>query len=274
MEDSDSIQMFKDFPESCSELTDEKRHEKRIKLEERIFTMLKTKYLDMFKNFWESYSIPRTSEKCIVIVERRIHPNLEFIIYNAAYFARGWSMAIVCSDTNIDYIREIVKGKDVHLLEQFKGDPDPKTGKDEYNALLQNASFYMSLPSENLLMMEMDTYLRMPIPDKLLQYDYIAAPYGWDTSMQGGGLSFRKKSAMINVCMNFKEKIYPQDIFAYKGIKALNYSIPPFEEAVEYFTESCLYEDPIGFHQWWTYFSLDEQEDDYFFRQYVTLCTF
>jgi hypothetical protein len=195
-------------------------------------------------------------------VERRIHPNLEFILYNAAYFARGWSIAIVCSDLNIEYIKEILAHNlgAVHLIQTFQGNPPPEVGKNEYNYLLQSSEFYEALPSENLLMMEMDAYLRKPIPDTIFGYDYVAAPYAWDESMSGGGLSFRKRSKMLEICSRYNIFEPGQDIYACKGMKAIGASVPSFEESMEYFCELCLYEDPIGLHQWWTFFFPNQTE--------------
>jgi hypothetical protein len=266
----DSLEIFSDFKVLES---NEMRHQKRIILEEHIFTILKAKYLKPLQIFWDSYKVPRVSDKCIVIIERRVHPNMEFILKNAAYFARGWSIAVVCSDINIEYIRGILKdnAEAVHLIQMFEGNPDPATGKNEYNYLLQDSQFYTSLPSENLLLMEMDTYLRKPIPDTLLKYDYVASPYSWDEGISGGGLSFRKRSTMIDICSNYQCHVAAQDIYACSGIKALGYSRPPFEEEIQYFSESCLYEDPVGFHQWWTFFEIIEQKDDTIYRNYMTL---
>jgi len=275
MEDfiEDSIEIFRDFPKRLDETTEEHRHQKRLILEKRIFTILKRKYLEPLSKFWDSYEVPKVSDRCIVIVERRIHPNLEFILKNAAYFARGWSIAIVCSDINIEYIRQILKHNEdsVHLIQMFEGNPDPAEGKNEYNYLLQSSEFYLALPSENLLLMEMDTYLRKPVPEEILKYDYVASPYRWNDNISGGGLSFRKRNVMLSICQNYLQLSPAQDIYACNGIKALGYSRPPFEKEIQYFCESCLYKDPVGFHQWWTFFVISKEEDNYFYKQCMTL---
>jgi hypothetical protein len=267
------MEIFNDFPKKIYEMTADELHQKRLVMEERIFDLLKGKYLSHLKSWWLSYRVPKISDKSIVIVERRIHPNLEFILYNAAYYARDWAITIVCSDINIEYIRSLLGPNidSVKLIQMFEGNPSPAIGKNEYNYLLQSSGFYEAMPSENLLMMEMDTYLRKMVPSEILNYDYVAAPYGWDTSSSGGGLSFRKRSAMLTLCSNYPNLYHAQDIYALKGMQSLGYMIPPYKEGVKYFCESCLYEDPVGFHQWWTFFSITEQEDDYFFTQYMTL---
>lgn len=255
-------------------LSKEERHRKRLELEPYIFDILKEKYFLTFKNFWNSYTVPMNSTKAIVLVERRIHPNLEFILYNAAYFARGWSIVIVCSSVNKEYIRSLLGNSidTVCLLEMFQGDKEPDIAKVEYNMLLQSKQFYEALPCEHILLMEMDTYLRNHIPDSLLHYDYVASPYSWDESLSGGGLSLRKRSSMMAICDTDLPIEDGQDIYACNGIKALGLTMPPFEQGITYFAESCHYEDPIGVHQWWTFWNPDDSEDSkLIFQEYTKL---
>ena len=257
-----------------SELTNDERHTKRLELEPIIFNILTEKYLDILKHFWNSYIVPKDSNKAVVIIERRIHPNLEFILYNAAYFARGWSIVIVCSNINKEYIQSLLNHnlENVHVLEMFKDNPSPEIGKREYNILLQSTHFYEALPSEHILLMEMDTYLRNHIPLNLLQFDYVASPYAWDETVSGGGLSLRKKSTMIHICNTCPQLDLIQDVYACNGIKALGYTMPSFEEGITYFAESCHYEDPIGLHQWWTFWNPDNSDDsNLIFKEYTTL---
>ena len=265
--------VFEGYTKIAGTMSDEEKHEKRMVLEPRVFDLLKGKYMDTLKEFWSTYTVPFSAENRVVIVERRNHPNLEFILYNAAYFARGWGITIVCSDLNIEYLKALLGPiHAVHLIPMFEGNPEPSIGKIEYNMLLQSKEFYEALPSEGLLLMEMDTYLRKPIDPKILTYDYVACPYGWDESMSGGGLSFRKRSAMLSICESYDQLEQAQDIFACRGMKTLGYTMPSFEEGVEYFSESTLYEDPVGLHQWWTFFGPDSSDcDDAFFTSLVTL---
>jgi hypothetical protein len=270
------IHMFDDYPEKPGNMTEEKKHEKRIVLESRIYSALKQRYMEPLRDFWSNYTVPSASDtnRSIVIIERRIHPNLEFILYNAAYFARGWGITIICSDSNSDYIKGLldpVKHAAVNIILAFQGNPEPSVGKNEYNYLLQTLEFYEGLPCEHLLFMEMDTYLRKPLPESILAYDYLASPYAWDESMQGGGLSYRKKSAMIRVCSEYLELRSAQDIFADRGMKALGLCLAPFYAASKLFCESYLYYDPVGFHQWWTFFHLGPDDAEDVCNKYMTL---
>lgn len=269
----DTLHIFDEFPESNNEITVERRHEKRMRLEPLIFDILKRRYQESLDLFYTYYEFPQNKDKCVVLVERRIHPNLYFLLRNIAYFARGWSLCIVCSDTNLEYCKECAGSlvSTITFLPLFKGNPSPEQGKMEYNLLLQDPELYQRFSAENLLFMETDSYLRRKIPDDILNYEYVAAPYEWDSNLAGGGLSFRKKSAMIDICRRKKEKLPGQDIYICEGVHEFGYTMPEFMEGVTYISESCLYEDPFGVHQWWTFFSFDIEDAEFIFKCLITL---
>ena len=75
-------------------------HTKRLRLEPLIFDILKIKYYTLFDTFWKENTIIRKTDRSIIIVERRIHENLAFILRNVFYYARDWAITIFCSDIN------------------------------------------------------------------------------------------------------------------------------------------------------------------------------
>jgi hypothetical protein len=266
--------MFSEFAMTAGDMTDELRHQKRMRMEPLIFDVLKKKYSAALDTFWETYTPPVQSDRCVLIVERRIHENLEFVLKNAAYFCRGWSLCFVCSDLNLDYCRAIA-GKhadNIHYIVAYRGNPDRDTGRREHTLLLKNADFYAGMPWKHLIFSQEDAYFRRPVPERLVEcYDFAASPAFWDTSMMVGGISYRNRDAMVRVCREFQEDIFWEDCFFDKGTKALGLRRPAFQEALDYFGESCFSEDPIAVHQWWTYFYLDMEDADYFFRNLLRL---
>jgi hypothetical protein len=259
----ETIHIFDEFSQAVDELTTEQRHLKRMCLDTLLYDILKQKYSEKLKGFWDQYKVPRTSDSTLVFIERRIHPNLAFLLYNAAYFARGWNIVVICSDINYEYCKKICghNASSVDIRPWFKGNPTPEVGKQEYNNIQKETTLYESLPGEYLLFLEVDCYVRKPIPEEWKKYDLVAAPYEWDTETVGGGFSYRKKSSMIEITKHYKDDVWAADAYIMNGIKTLGMKIPPFELGITYISESCIYEDPIGVHQWWTFFFPNQMED-------------
>ena len=270
----ETIHIFDEYSQSPGDLSPEQRHKKRMNLEVLIFDILKKRYGGIFHDFWKRYNVPTDSNKSVVIVERRIHPNLAFLLYNAAYFCRGWNITIICSDINYEYCRTICENnlKNITIYPYFKGNPSPDIAKKEYNDLMCDVDFYHSFQTEFLLFMETDSYLRRPIPEEVLHYDYVAAPYVWDRTMAGGGLSFRKRSSMIKICDTLKQKLSDQDIYISKGIQHLRLSMPNYEKSIYLITESVFAKESFGVHQWWTFFfPKDIPKAEEIFHEMMTL---
>ena len=244
----ETIHIFDEFP---GENTLENIHEKRMKLEPLIYDILKRKYFRLFEEYWRNNTIKKDSNESIVIVERRIHPNLAFLLRNMFYYARDWSITIICSDNNYNYIKTIcTNNKDnVNILALFNGNPSREVAINEYNSLLKDYTFYEKLIYEHLFFVQTDTYLRKPIDESMFNYDYVAAPWSWDETSAGGGMSYRKRSAMIDICKNFKGDYNMEDGFINNGIKVLGYKMPEFMDGIQYVVESCYYDDPMGVHQ-------------------------
>ena len=268
----ESLHIFDEYPNSPLYLNDEDRHLKRAKLEPLIFDILKSKYGKILQEKYKGYEPPPVGKEkgLVIIVERRIHENLQFVLHNAATAAPGWRIIIICSNINKKYCELIAESKAI-VIDVFKGSPGRDTARSEYNKLLKNPEFYRKLPSENLLFLQTDSYLRKYIPDFFINYDYIGAPFTWDNNNMGGGLTFRKRSAMIDICKNFHENIDTEDLFISKGIQKLNYKMPSYFEAIPYFSESAIFEEPIGVHQWWTFFYPGIDEAELFFKKLLTL---
>lgn len=269
---TETLHIFDEFP--SEELTKEERHLKRMRVEPLLFDILKEKYGKQLRENWKKNPPPRDSEKCILIIERRIHENLEFVFHNAVQYGKGWSICFVCSDMNFEYCRAISQNHpNIYFIPIFQGSPSYSEARNEYNTLLMSPAFYEALPWKMLCIMQTDSYLRKQIPDSVLDYDYIASPALWDEKNLVGGLSFRKKEAMIKITKEFKREIPSEDLFISEGCTELGLKKPSFEEAMFYSAESCLYEDPMGVHQWWTFFSVGLEDAELIFHSLLTLDT-
>lgn len=269
----ETIHIFDEYSHSPEELTAELRHKKRMALEPLIYGILQRKYGAFLKRFWDSHTIPSTTNKRIVIVERRIHPNLAFVLYNCAYYGSDWGITLLCSDSNLEYCKSIVGDKPtVTVTPIFTGVGSQEQGKQEYNQLLQTADFYRSFSEDTLCFVETDCYFRRKIPEWVLTYDLVACPYTWDEEVAGGGLSFRNRQAMIEICETFPIKLEAQDVYLWNGARELGMNLPQFQTAADQLTESVFSLNPFGTHQWWTFFFPKQLPDaERYFRELLTL---
>jgi hypothetical protein len=244
-------------------------HEKRLKLDQFIFDSLKSLYGNHFKEFWNKVVIPKKSEKALVVVERTCNINLEFILHNASYYARGYTIHIFCSEANLPFIQHICRSQpNIYIHTIFRNIGTPEEGKLEYNALLKTKDFWNTFEEEHIITLETDCYLVTYIPDSIYEYDYVASQWGWlPNEPGGGGLSYRKCSVMKEICnMNNIDINCMQDIFASDGVKKLN-----LKYSHSYFTESTFLNDYIGTHQWWTFLPVDDPECKDIIKYYLLL---
>jgi hypothetical protein len=229
----------------------------RTKLDAPIFQLLNQHYGSIFNTFWnETNTIPSESKKGIVFVERREHPNLEFCLKNGAYYARGFSIHIVCSKANLEFIKRICGSQleNIHLHVEWDDYGTPEQGKREYNELLKTRRFWEYFSEEYILTMETDSYLLKPIPASIVQYDYVASKWPWlPKEPGGGGLSWRKISMMLDICDRSPSNPLMQDSFVSDGVKLLGYTYPTIQTNMNYFTEAFSSPNAIGTHQWWTF---------------------
>jgi len=245
-------------------------HQKRLALDPFIFESLKLLYSSQLREHWNNVPIPYVSDKAIVIVERRCHGNLEFILHNLAYFARDYTIHIFCSEANIFFIKTICgpQFKNIHIHIIFKNIGAPEEGKTEYNKLLKTSNFWNFLKEEHILTVETDCYLLQNIPESIYDYDYVASSWAWYPSEPGGGgLSYRKRSMMLKICELDNPLLHNstmQDSFSSTGIKLLG-----GKYSHNFFTESAFIENPIGTHQWWTFYRTDYTKD--IIKDYLTL---
>ncbi len=231
-------------------------HKCRTVLEKHVYGHLNREYGKLFDTFWNSTPPPKQSNKTILIVERRCHENLWFILRNAHYYCPEYSITIHCSNENLDYcIKQMQPHQDLCTFKVvFDNDCEPSKGIYEYNEYMKKLSTWESIDADFILTMEMDTYLINKIPQSAYDFDYVASSYEWSPYFAGGGgLSLRTKQLMLEVCKNIDTAMYQmQDMYVSNGCLELGYTWANCYE-------SCFLENSIkpvyicGFHQWWTF---------------------
>jgi hypothetical protein len=292
------VDSFLQIAKECKSNTQRPYHHQiRSKLEEPIFSILRERYGKQLKEFWETATFPKVTEtpNTVLMVERRIHPNMEFCLQNFMYFTRkqNFSLTIVCCKENEGQIRDIL-GKHIETTDlrvMWEDNPTDMVGKEqnnnepsrwgqaitEYNKLFQNPEFWSSFPAETILSVQTDCYLRKPLPDILWEIDYAASPWAWKPWVVGGsGLTFRKKEAVVDMCKRvfLKGKLVAEDEFFAHMCLVTKKKVLPLEIAETIFSESRFVDDPVGVHQWWTYlFQSDLDSEKEFIEKHCTIYT-
>jgi hypothetical protein len=250
-------------------------HKFHTHYEQPIFNSLRERYLDTLKNWYKTYELPDyyAFKNSIVIYETRKHPNLEFLIYNLTYFARNWGLIIYCSAENYYFIQDILKhNKYKAQLNIVREDEGGKEVRDEYNKFLKSKDFWNSLLCKNVLLCEMDAYLRSPLPENVANFDYVCCKWPWHPNLAGGGgISIRNVNSMKNICEKFPtltDELFAQDNWVAEGANRLNLSYNN-----TYLVESTHnIINPLGFHNWWTFINYNNLQNFYYiYDNYLTL---
>jgi hypothetical protein len=214
------------------------------------------KYISLYGEKLKDYTpkIYENTDYQAVIVEPREHKDLETVIKMVMYFLNEsasdikWGLSIFHGEKNKKMVKKITKkwnNLDLHNLwiEDLPGL--------EYNQLLKGSKFWKSIDSENILIFQTDSTLLKFGIDKFISYIYIGAP--WIRFREGkivgnGGLSFRKKSKMIEISETYvNDEITMEDIYFCKYLK--DEDLPDIGIAKQFSVEDVEYDDPLGVHQ-------------------------
>ena len=238
------------------------------------------------KTFIKSYDT--TSDYYAVIVEPRSdHILLEAVCRNIMYFLpSNWNLIVYSYDENI--MRERLKFMEFMFYKTDK----PSFTPEEYSNLLMSADFWNSIPGNNVLIFQTDSYITRPFRysyiQEFKQYPFIGAVYRYVDNgsnidllsidrernfSMNGGFSFRNKKAMLD-CINKLTKediinyrklnnlsiIYPnvnyEDVYFDNALYLLKYNLPSYQECCKF----CLQE---------IYFLLDSHAVHGIYRPYV-----
>jgi hypothetical protein len=196
-----------------------------------------------------------------VIVEPREHKYLVPIVLNfIENLPQDTKIQIFHGTHNLNFLikhleKEIKSGK-IILTNLGKKNIEVKN----YSYLLTSVNFWEKVQGENILIFQTDTCLCKSGIHKLkelYQYDYVGAPWkknfnkkSDNTRIGGnGGLSFRKKSKMLEICRAHKPTYRNEDIF----FSSKKLKFPKKKDTTRYFTETLPSDNPIGVHKAWQY---------------------
>jgi hypothetical protein len=213
-------------------------------------------YIQKYGNKLRQYvpKIYENTDYTAVIVEPREHKDLETVIKTVMYFLNEsdskikWGLTIIHGESNKKFVKKIVdKWNGVELQNLWVNNLTPI----QYNRMLIGSQFWKQLKSENILLFQTDSTLVKFGIDQFISYIYIGAP--WIKFREGkivgnGGLSFRKKSKMIEISETYvNNDITMEDIYFCKYLKEED--LPDIGIAKQFSVEDVEYDDPLGLHQ-------------------------
>lgn len=214
-----------------------------------------------------------SKDRVAVIVEPRRHELLFQVIRNVMYNAgNNWNLHVFTTEENIEWIRDGFKGCSFRITLLNKNN----ITRDEYSMILMSDTFWNTIPEENVLIFQTDCVLFRKglldiwIDDHDHGFDYVGANYynpNHVTASIGGiqgGLSLRKKSAMLDCIKNVSlhdvhayrsrnrlEPIYNfihEDVFFTHACSILNKRVPSIEKRREFSIEADYYPAALGHH--------------------------
>jgi len=189
-----------------------------------------------------------------VIVETRPLPNLKEIIENHLKFLPEDTKLYVFGS---DYVNLLLSQADFKMKFIYVAD---RMNIEEYNKLLTSVDFWNKIEEENILIFQHDSEILRSWDSSFEDFEYLGAPWKFQEHGGNGGLSFRKKSAMLKVLYN--KKYLPQfhgneDVFFSNNLY-LTKSIYNKRKCKEFSCESIFQLGTFGIHAIDKYLSVSE----------------
>jgi hypothetical protein len=218
------------------------------------------------KNIFNKFS--KDSDYVAIIIEPRCHIHFESVLKNfASKLDNKWSLIIFHGNLNKKFIENIIGNNNNIKLVNLNVD---NLTIYEYSDILLDINFWNNINSENILVFQTDCLLRKNI-DNFLKYDYIGAPWKkknkcikiTNSLVGNGGLSFRKKSAILKILklVDYKFKSnssISEDIFYSMWMKKFNMNLPSSDKAELFSSEHICNYECAGLHK--TYHYLTKKE--------------
>jgi len=200
------------------------------------------------------YSPNFSGENSAIIVETRKKDNLDWVADSVKYYT-NWPIIFFCSTYNYNSISDVEK---VIIPRNI-----------DYSGILKDKRFWESIPFENILVFQHDSFMINHGIEDFLGYDYIGAPWYWayggykDKRYKdlkvfknggNGGFSLRKNSKMIEIIENKKFDYQYEDMFFSSHLT----KDIPLEKKKRFAVESIFYDKPLGLHNPVKYLSSKE----------------
>ena len=198
----------------------------------------------------------------MVIVEPRAHRDLRRVIANFdAIMPLSYTLYLFHGRSHTQHAEQAVQGlrRPCALIALHTDNLNAA----QYNALLTSAAFWHQVKAEHILVFQTDAALcaKSPfVPDDFLAFDYVGCPYdahtvGPDTHWGAhafygvGGLSFRKRSAMLSCISRGIPPGTPEDVAFSDCISRSGGPLPDAATLNKLCTQESHHQPSFGAHQ-------------------------
>lgn len=231
------------------------------------------------------FKYDRENDRVAVIVEPRRHAMLcKVIRVFMSILGLGWNLHVFTAQENTEWLKERLPGC------SFRATPLNRNSitTQEYSDLLMREDFWGVIPEENILVFQTDSILFKPGIDQWVDspehgFDYVGANYYSPDHMAPkiggiqGGLSLRKKSAMIECIQKVTKNIInyyrstmglkdiddiAEDVFFTHACEILHKRVPSVEQRRLFSIEADYHPDTLGHHGLKCRYLTEEQQKE------------
>jgi len=232
-----------------------------------IYLYLSYKYYRQVEGF-ESEPEPKPQPQpgnAMLIVEPRAHKLLEPVIKNFdEEMDSSWDLYVGHGKSHGEFVKKITDKITKRKVFLINLETDNLTAN-EYNTLFKDKKIWNKINAENILVFQTDTILCNKSLKKInnfLHFDYIGCPFDdksigninldyWKGSFYGiGGLSFRKKSFMID-CINKNpdNNAIAEDVLFSKCVDSISKIKPTADDLNIFCTQYEYHKNSFGTHK-------------------------
>jgi hypothetical protein len=216
-----------------------------------------------------SNSLPQNNKNAMVIVEPRPHKLLQAVIEN--FHGRmdfSWDLYVFHGKDHGSYAEHATKNVRLSTRNVFLIPLEVNNlSATEYNSMFKTISFWDRVNAENILVFQTDTVLcsnSKTTIDDFMTYPYIGCAYTdqehgsnsqWNSRNQNdkfygvGGLSFRKKSFMINCIRQNANNNAPEDCFFSNCVHKMDTRPKSALDIGKFCTQDSYFADSFGAHK-------------------------
>ena len=208
-------------------------------------------------------NIPAEQENTAIFVATRRSPFSEIAVRNLMYFLDSdWGLELCVAESMMEWATSLVaEWGDVRLHPILN--PEGLVASVLLNRVMRTEIFWSDLEGDNLMLFDSGSLLRHRLPPEFDEFDFIGSPWHAEhvppwCRVGSGGLSLRKKSAMLDVIDSCNTNYWlcdHEDIFysAAMHLSPDRYFLPSPARAAEFSVEQVFHPNPVALHQAWKY---------------------